>query len=59
VSRSGADHRDGGRCGCSGCWEKLIAGLAEEAQGQQAATGSGSTSAFSFSDLFGGPQQRP
>ncbi|GFE27533.1 hypothetical protein [Streptomyces nigrescens] len=61
VSRTGAGHRDGGQCGCSSCWEKLIARLAQEAQGSEGGSGEAGTSTFSFSDLFGGagPEPRP
>ncbi|MFD4577929.1 hypothetical protein ACFWPM_37205, partial [Streptomyces sp. NPDC058479] len=42
VEGSGAEHRDGGPCGCSSCWEMLTARLAKEAQpGDGPATGAG------------------
>ncbi|WP_432057937.1 hypothetical protein [Streptomyces sp. bgisy022] len=54
VGRSGAEHRDGGRCGCPSCWEALITRLATEAQGHRSSAASASSFAFSIDDLFGG-----
>lgn len=59
VSRTGATHRDGGQCGCSSCWEKLIARLATEARGRQGSSGEASAATFSFSALFGGAGSQP
>lgn len=61
VGRVGTEHRDGGPCGCSSCWDGLITRLAKEAQGSEGGSGEAGASTFSFSDLFGGagPQPRP
>ncbi|MGW8359244.1 hypothetical protein ACWGK1_01525 [Streptomyces wedmorensis] len=54
AERSGAEHRDGGRCGCAPCWEVVIAGLAAEAGGRQKAAGGAGSFTFSADDLFHG-----
>lgn len=59
VGRAGAEHRDGGRCGCSSCWDALIARLAKEAQGNHGAAGGFGAATFSLSDLFGGAGPQP
>lgn len=61
VGQTGAEHRDGGRCGCSSCWDALIARLAQEAQPGDGPTGGAGAATFSFTDLVGdgGRQPRP
>ncbi len=39
AGRSGMAHREGDRCGCPACWEKVIAGLAQEAEERAGAAG--------------------
>ncbi|WCN05136.1 hypothetical protein [Streptomyces sp. M92] len=63
VERIGAEHRDGGQCGCPSCWEALIDRLAKQAQGSERRPSgtTADTATFSLSDLFGGAgtQHRP
>ncbi|MFF8919057.1 hypothetical protein ACF08M_38625 [Streptomyces sp. NPDC015032] len=59
VGRTGTEHREDDRCGCTSCWDALIEKLAKEAGGGRRPPNTGGTGTFSLSDLFGGagPQQ--
>ncbi|MFE9046214.1 hypothetical protein ACFYOG_35675 [Streptomyces sp. NPDC007818] len=60
AERGGAEHREGGRCGCVACWDAVIAGLAADAEARTQTAGDAGTFTFSLDDLFnGGSQQRP